>query len=191
MANRTGTTGNVASTLGGGECTPTTGLDEPGDLRHVVPVAAGEQPRVVEGRGVAGLRGRAADRQRDDATPRDRAQEAQAARAVLQGADLRAGATLPSAALPQRARARAPGLHHSPHADPGEDLVPESQVQDEEGGERARRGRRQRLLAQKSRRAGAGERRQALPVQADGAHCLSRKRTGPHGAVHAEILVVR
>lgn len=170
---------------------PTTGLDESGDLGHVVPVAAGEQSRVVEGRRVAGLWGRATDRERDDAASRDRAQEAQATRAVLQGADLRAGATFPSAALSERARARALGLHHSPHADPSEDLVPESQVQDEESGERARRGRRQRLLAQKSRRSGASQRRQTLPIQIDGTYCLSRKRPGPYGAIHAEILVVR
>lgn len=126
---------------------PATGLDEPGDLGHVVPVAAGEQPRVLEGRGVAGLRGRAADRQRGRPAARDRAQEAQTARALLQGANLRAGATLPSAALPECARTRTPGVHHTPDAYPGEDLVPESQVQDEEGGERAGRSRRQRLLA--------------------------------------------
>lgn len=106
----------------------TTRLDESGDLGHVVPVAAGEQSRVVQGRGVAGLRGRAAGWQRDGAAPRDRAQEAKATSPVLQGADLRAGATFPSAALPERARTRAFGLHHSSHAYPGEDLVPESQV---------------------------------------------------------------
>lgn len=105
---------------------PTTRFDESGDLGHVIPVAAGEQPRVVEGRGVAGLRGRAADRQRDGAATRDRAQEAQATRAVLQSADVRAGATFPPAALPERARARASRVHHPSHADPSEDLVPES-----------------------------------------------------------------
>lgn len=67
---------------------PTTGLDEPGDLGHVVPVAAGEQSRVVQGRRVAGLRGRTAGRQRDGPAPRDRAQEAEATRPVLQSADL-------------------------------------------------------------------------------------------------------
>ena len=57
----------------------------------------------------------------------------EAAGALLQGADLRAGAPLPAAALPVRPGEGAPGRAHPPHPEPGEDLVPEPPLQDEAG----------------------------------------------------------
>ena len=54
-------------------------------------------------------------------------------RALLEGADLRTGAAVPTAALPVGAGTRAPVEHPATDADPGEDLVPEPPLQVEEG----------------------------------------------------------
>lgn len=88
---------------------------------------------------VGGVRGRAAGER--DPTPRDRAQKAEEAGAVLQGADVRARETFPSAEIPERPRKGAFGLDYSAHPHPGEDLVPEPQVQDEKGGDGGERKR--------------------------------------------------
>lgn len=82
---------------------------------------------------VGGVRGRAAGER--DPTPRDRAQKAEEASAVLQGADVRARETFPPTEIPERSREGAFGLDYSADPYPSEDLVPESQVQDEKSGD--------------------------------------------------------
>ena len=81
--------------------------------------------------------------------------EQEAPRSVLQGADPGAGEALPSAALPVRAREGAAGPPPQPDPHPGEDLVPEPPLQDEErpgGGRAAGRGDTASSSAAASRR---------------------------------------
>lgn len=132
MADRSNVTDHVASAFGRGECVAATRLDQPDHLGSVVPTEAGGEPRVQRGR-VGRVRGRAAGER--DPTPRDGAQKAEEASVVLQGADVRARETFPPAEIPERTREGAFGLDYTADPHPGEDLVPESQVQDEESGD--------------------------------------------------------
>lgn len=141
----------------------------------------------MQGGRVGRLRGRAAGER--DPTPRDRAQKAEEAGAVLQGADVRARETFPPAEIPERPGEGALGLDYSADPHPGEDLVPEPQVQDEKGGHG---GERERMFAEKGRCTVADQGREALPVEADGACRVSDHGPGSYAAVHAEtVLVVR
>ena len=83
----------------------------------------------MQGGGIGGLRGRATSKR--DSTARNGAQETKETRPVLQGSNVRARETFPTAEIPKRAGTGAPGLDHSADAHAGEDLVSESQVQDE------------------------------------------------------------
>lgn len=100
---------------------------------------------------------------------RQEQEEQEAPRSVLQGPDAGAGEALPPAALPVRAREGAAGAAPRPDADPGEDLVPEPPLQDEEGpGGRgaAARGRGDGAPAPgaaQARRPDPGAGREALP----------------------------
>lgn len=103
----------------------------------------------MQGGGIGRFRGRATDER--DSAPRDRAQEEEETSAVLQGSNFRAGETFPSTEIPERPGERAPGVDHSTDSHPGENLVPESQVQDEEGRYREGGSRGERMFAEKSR----------------------------------------
>lgn len=88
----------------------------------------------MQGGGIGGVRGRAASKR--GTTARDGAQETKEARPVLQSSNVRARETFPTTEIPERAGEGAPGLDYSTDAHAGEDLVPESQVQDEKSGYR-------------------------------------------------------
>ena len=89
----------------------------------------------MQGGGIGRVRGRATSKR--VTAPRDGAQETKEARPVLQSSNVRARETFPATEVPKRAGEGAPGLDYSTDAHAGEDLVPESQVQDETGGHRA------------------------------------------------------
>lgn len=134
---------------------------------------------------VGRVRGRAAGER--DPTPRDGAQKAEEASVVLQGADVRARETFPPAEIPERPREGAFGLDYTADPHPGEDLVPESQVQDEESGDW---GERKRLFAQKGRCTVADQGWETMPVEADGACHVSGHGPGTYAALHTETLLV-
>lgn len=142
----------------------------------------------MQGGRVCRLRGRAADERHP--APRDRAQEAETTGVVLQGADLRARETFPSTEIPERAGEGTSGIDNTTYAHAGQDLVPEPQVQDEEGGHREGGGQRERMLTEKSRCSVADQRRKALSVETDGTVRVSQRWPGPDATVHAETLLV-
>ena len=127
--------------------------------------------------------------------------EEEEACAVLAGAGLRAGATLQAAEIPVGAGEGAPGQHDPPDPDPGEDLVPKPPLQDEEAGERqgvaAADAAGQRLLPAAAAaaaavpaqggRAGAGERREAVPRQRPHAHIVCAEPPPAGGQPHDHV----
>lgn len=86
----------------------------------------------------------------------------EAACAVLQGADHRAGAPLPAAAVPVRHGEGAPGRPNPPHPEPGENLVPEPPLQDEASSGRAQHGGATAAPGPQGRHPGSGAGREAL-----------------------------
>ncbi len=75
------------------------------------------------------------------------------------GADLRARTTLQAAEIPLRAGAGTPSQHDRPDADPGENLVPEPSLQDEEipEGQREDGSEAAATVAQTGRSSGSGQ----------------------------------
>ena len=63
----------------------------------------------------------------------DARQEEEAESVIFQGADVRAGEAVPAAKVPLGAGEGAPLPDPQPHAQPGQDLVPEPPLQDQEG----------------------------------------------------------